>query len=146
MGRVARIKGIAAATFLLAASVAVAADLPLNPAVSQETIHETICIPGWTKTVRPPAAYTTPIKRRLFEEYGLPPELMADFQLDHIIPLALGGAPSQPENFQLMDVDEAERKDEVERCLSRSVCAGAIPLEEARRLIWVDWEKARGRC
>jgi hypothetical protein len=130
----------------LSCAVAHAEDLPLNPDVSQATIGQTICVIGWTKTVRPPAAYTNRLKRKLFDEFGLPLELIADFQLDHKIPLSLGGAPSDPRNFQLMDIDDAERKDDVERCLSRAVCAGAVPLDEARKLIWQDWKKAGKRC
>jgi hypothetical protein len=130
----------------ISAAGAAAADLPLNPEVTPATIETTICVRGWTKTIRPPVSYTAPIKRRLFDEYGLPSELMGDFQLDHVIPLALGGAPSDPRNFQLMDQDEAERKDDVERCLARAVCAGKISLDEARRLIWQDWKAAGGRC
>lgn len=29
-----------------------------NPDVTQATIDKTICVPGWTKTIRPPASYT----------------------------------------------------------------------------------------
>ena len=121
-------------------------DMPLNPAVTQDTIRDTICVMGWTKTVRPPVWYTNAIKKRLFDEYGLPRSLMADFQLDHIIPLGLGGAASDLRNFQLQDADEAERKDDVERCLMRAVCGGRIGLDDARKAIWMDWKAARGRC
>jgi hypothetical protein len=30
----------------------------INPAVTQANIGETICMKGWTKTVRPPERYT----------------------------------------------------------------------------------------
>jgi len=30
----------------------------LNPEVRQETIGDTICTRGWTRTVRPPTSYT----------------------------------------------------------------------------------------
>jgi hypothetical protein len=82
----------------------------------------------------------------MFEQYGLGLELLPDFQLDHVIPLALGGAPSDPQNFQLMDADDAERKDDVERCLARAVCAGKVGLDEARRRIWLDWRQAGNAC
>jgi hypothetical protein len=54
---------------------AFAADLPLNPAVTQETIATTICVPGWTKTVRPSARYTAAIKIKLIRELEIPEEL-----------------------------------------------------------------------
>ena len=44
-----------------------------DPAVTQANIRETICIKGYTKTVRPPAHYTSKMKRRQIgreTEYG----------------------------------------------------------------------------
>jgi hypothetical protein len=55
----------ALAAVYLAAAVALA-PIPgaLNPAVTQATIHSTICVPSWTATIRPPATYTNRLKRR----------------------------------------------------------------------------------
>lgn len=121
-------------------------DLPLNPLVTQETIGETICVPGWTKTQRPPSSYTQRLKVKLIRQEELPEELLVDFQLDHRIPLALGGAPSDPRNFVLQPWDEADDKDRIEACLSRAVCAGKISLDEARKRIWADWRQAGAAC
>ena len=33
-----------------------------NPEVTQENIHDTICVKGWTDTVRPPSSYTNKLK------------------------------------------------------------------------------------
>jgi hypothetical protein len=121
-------------------------DLPLNPAVTQETIATTICIPGWTKTVRPSARYTAAIKIKLIRELEIPEELLVDFELDHRIPLALGGAPSDERNLELQPWDEAGEKDRIETCLSRAVCAGIITLDEARRRIWADWRAVGKVC
>ena len=78
-------------TLILAALVAwtwpvLAADLPTNPAVTQATIATTICVSGWTKTVRPSAWETARIKIKLIRELELPEELLTDFELDHRIP------------------------------------------------------------
>jgi hypothetical protein len=125
---------------------AFAADLPINPAVTQKTIASTICVPGWTKTVRPSARYTARIKIELIRELEIPEELLVDFELDHRIPLALGGAPSDPRNLELQPWDEAPEKDRIEACLSRAVCDGTITLDEARRRIWTDWRTAGKAC
>lgn len=125
---------------------AFADDLPLNPAVTQATIGDTICIPGWTKTQRPSGRYTGRLKIDLIRREGLPEELLVDFQLDHKIPLALGGAGSDPRNFVLQPWDEADDKDRVEACLARAVCAGKITLDEARLRIWRDWREAGKAC
>lgn len=123
-----------------------AAELPLNPAVTQATVDETICVKGWTKSVRPPVSYTNSVKRELMERDGLPLELMADFVLDHRIPLALGGAPADWRNLILQDHDDSEAKDRVEVCLARAVCAEMIDLDVARRAIWTDWKSAGRLC
>jgi hypothetical protein len=113
------------------ATVGTAEDLPLNPAVAQENIGETICVKGWTNKVRPPIAYANAVKMRLLKELELPPEIVVDFELDHRIPLCLGGAPSNPRNLELRLRDEASEKDAIEACLARAVCAGRLALDEA---------------
>lgn len=120
--------------------------LPLNPAVTQWTIGETICVPRWTKTVRPPVSLTNRLKIELIRREGLPEELLVDFELDHRIPLCLGGAPADPKNFQLEDWDEAGKKDRVEACLARAVCSGRITLPEAQRRIWLNWRRVGVGC
>ena len=70
-----------------------------NPAVTQATIYSTICIRGWTRTVRPPVEYTGRIKRETMAAYGYEGLSMRDFELDHLIPLEVGGAPSDPRNL-----------------------------------------------
>ena len=125
---------------------AMSSDLPINAAVTQETIATTICAPGWTKTIRPSARYTAAIKIKLIRELEIPEELLGDFKLDHRIPLALGGAPPEPRNLELQPWDEAGEKDRIETCLSRAVCVGTIPLDEARRRIWADWRAVGKVC
>lgn len=110
---------IAISAFQILPGSAIAEDLPLNPAVTQETIGDTICIPGWTKTQRPPTSYSSRLKVKLIRKEGLLEELLVDFHLDHKIPLAPGGAPSDLRNFVLQPWDEADDKDRIEVCLAR---------------------------
>jgi hypothetical protein len=123
---------------LASASIAQAASLPLNPAVTQASIDETICVRGWTKSVRPPFEVTNAIKLKKLRERGLTEADKSRFELDHIIPLALGGSPDDTRNLRLEPWPEADRKDGVEACLAHAVCAGRISLNEARRRIWKD--------
>jgi hypothetical protein len=69
--------------------------LALNPDVSQQTLRETICTPGYTRTVRPGTSYTRGVKAKLAREAGFAASRMSDFELDHIVPLALGRTSSQ---------------------------------------------------
>src|SRR5690348_7270852 len=41
-----------------------------NPAVTQGDIRETICVRGYTKTIRPPEKYTERLKRMGIRKYG----------------------------------------------------------------------------
>jgi hypothetical protein len=139
-------QAIMVTAFLILSAAALADTQPLNSAVTQETIGQTICVIGWTKTVRPPAAYANRIKLKLIRDLGLPEDLISDFELDHRIPLALGGAPSDPRNLELQPWDEASEKDAIEACLARAVCSGKITLDEARSRIWRDWRHVGTDC
>jgi hypothetical protein len=91
------------------------ADPALNPEVSQATINDTICAPGYSYTVRPSYWQSARIKLAMLKARG---ETWLDapkYELDHIIPLCLGGSPTDPSNLQLEPWDEATRKDRVDR-------------------------------
>src|SRR5690242_10597803 len=62
-----------------------------NPDVTQSTIGSTICVSGWTSTVRPPTSYTNPLKVTQIAEYRYTDTSTADYEEDHLIPLELGG-------------------------------------------------------
>src|SRR5690348_8627785 len=70
-----------------------------NPDVTQSTIDSTICVSGWTATVRPPASYTNALKVKQIAEYGYSDTSTADYEEDHLVPLELGGAPRSEQNL-----------------------------------------------
>jgi hypothetical protein len=104
----------------------------LNPEVSQANIHSTICVKGWTSTIRPPTSYTNELKRRQLREYGVSGPL-SNFQEDHLISLSLGGHPTDPRNLWPEPNPRALEVDVIERELNERVCAGELPLAEAQR-------------
>lgn len=119
----------------------------VNPVVTQETIAETICVSGWTGTVRPPAEVTHELKRELIRAYGYADRRLGHYELDHLVPLELGGAPSDPRNLwpeprESADGWTADRKDELEFALNRLVCAGRLSLRDAQQAIATDWISA----
>jgi hypothetical protein len=71
----------------------------LNPDVTQATIRSTICVSGWTKTVRPPASYTDHLKRQQKIAYGEANVPDSQLEEDHLIALGIGGAPRDPANL-----------------------------------------------
>jgi hypothetical protein len=111
-----------------------------DPRVSQANIASTICVDGWTATVRPPESVTAAIKTERMAAYGATPPRSA-YELDHLIPLELGGASTVanlwPEPYA--GTAGARAKDRVETRLHDQVCAGTLTLAEAQRAIAADW-------
>jgi hypothetical protein len=103
----------------------------LNPDVTQATIDATICVEGWTKTIRPPTSYTNELKQRQMREYGVGGS-MSDYQEDHLISLELGGHPTDPRNLWPEPYPRASEVDAMENDLNDKVCSGNLSLEEAQ--------------
>src|SRR6059058_3623199 len=70
-----------------------------NPDVTQSTIDSTICVSGWTATIRPSTSYTNGLKKQGIIDYGYSDTSMSDYEEDHFLPLELGGAPKDPRNL-----------------------------------------------
>ena len=116
-----------------------------NPDVTQDTIDQTICVSGWTSTVRPPASYTNALKVNQIAEYGYSDTSTADYEEDHLIPLELGGAPRDPNNLwpePRYGSRTATNKDSVENALKKAVCDGQVNLVDAQNAIAADWTTA----
>jgi hypothetical protein len=118
----------------------------LNQDVSNASLAETICSPGYTRSVRPSSSYTNGIKKRLMRNDGLDFESDKSFyELDHVIPLALGGHPRNINNLMLQKWEGstgAKRKDRLEVKLQCLVCASTVSLTQAQEAIWTDWVAA----
>ncbi len=94
--------------------------------------------------MRPPTSVTDRIKLERIAAYGLPrpPSL---YELDHLIPLELGGAPAAVANLwpePYASRSGARSKDVVENRLRDEVCAGALTLAAAQHAIASNWETA----
>jgi hypothetical protein len=68
----------------------------INSGVTQANIKSTICVRGYTKTIRPPARYTTALKRQQIKQYGFSDKKLSDYEEDHLVSLELGGHPTDP--------------------------------------------------
>lgn len=115
----------------------------INPDVTQENIRQTICVSGYTRTVRPATSYTNGVKAKLMAEAGLDSSHMSEYELDHIIPLAVGGHPRKLSNLQLQPwygQNSAVEKDGLEVRLQHMVCKGQITLLDAQYCIAEDWQ------
>jgi hypothetical protein len=110
----------------------------LNPAVTQATIGNTICVFGWTSTVRPPESVTEQEKVASMSAYGVTGSL-GDYEYDHFVPLELGGATNDPRNLWSEPGGSPNPKDAVENELRQQVCDEQIPLAQAQREIVNNW-------
>jgi hypothetical protein len=113
-----------------------------DPAVTQETLAMTVCVPGYTQSIRHRARLLSRHKLALLADAGLTPEAAADFRLDHILPLTLGGNPHALSNLALQPLALSYRKDRIERKLGCLVCTGQISLDDAQSAILEDWQAA----
>jgi hypothetical protein len=103
----------------------------LNPDVTQATIKQTICVRGWTRTIRPPTSYTNDLKRKQMRDYGVTGDL-SGYQEDHLISLELGGHPTDPRNLWPEPYPRASDVDTIENQLNAKVCSGELTLEAAQ--------------
>jgi hypothetical protein len=84
---------------------------------------------------------------RIMAEYGLPPGPHSDYEVDHLIPLGLGGADDDKnlwaEPRRSIEKEwPAEKKDELEHRLRDLVCAGQLDVRAAQQAIRDDWTEA----
>ena len=98
-----------------------------------------ICVEGYTKTVRNVTADT---KRKVYGEYGLSyPQPSGSYEVDHLIPLELGGNNSISNLFPEAASPKPgfHEKDLVENFLHNEVCSGDISLAYAQQTIATNW-------
>ena len=120
----------------------------IDPNITQENINTTICVSGYTATIRPPTSYTNKIKKELLYGYQAKgmylDKNLSDFQLDHCASLCLGGDPTNKYNLwlePLFTTPNARDKDKVENWLHRQVCNGNMTLIEAQTGEITNWVK-----
>lgn len=129
---------------------ALAGDLPdkrmtpgaLNPDVRQDNIASTVCVRGFTKTIRPPAYVTNKLKRQQIADYGYANADPRDYEEDHLVALSIGGAPADARNLWPQPRKSqwsAAKKDQLESVLYKMVCAHEISLEQAQLAMATDW-------
>jgi hypothetical protein len=117
--------------------------------ITQDNIGQTICNKDWsTDTIRPPKPETDRLKTIVMRAYGVSESQRARTELDHAVPLWLGGS-NDVTNFQaqVSDIPNARppfrnTKDDTETRLHTAVCTHQVTLAAAQWAIAVDWTTA----
>lgn len=115
-----------------------------DPRVTPDRIASTICRRGYAASVRPPKEVTNRIKIRVVHRYGLDGTPFAAIELDHLVPLSLGGASTERNLWPELRAGRrgAVDKDDVEVRLHDEVCRGRLGLRAAQQAIARDWTTA----
>ena len=119
-----------------------------NPLVTQANIGSTICVKGYTSTIRPPANITGREKKANALSYGYTGSLKT-FEYDHLLSLELAGDPNDARNLWVEPASPGHKgsgvnnpKDGVENKLHSAICSGRVTLAQAEEAITTDWTTA----
>ena len=108
-------------------------------AVFPDATKEIICQSGYTKKVR---KVSTKLRKEIYKNYGISyPQPRGFYELDHLIPLAIGGSNDKENLFPESAFPKPgfKEKDLVEIYLREKVCQGLIPLQVAQKQVAADW-------
>lgn len=97
-----------------------------------------ICVKGYSTNVRD---VSTEEKDRVYAEYGIAHHTTGQYEVDHLVPLELGGSNDIKNLWPepALPTPGFHQKDLLENKLHDLVCAGAMPLAVAQHAIASDW-------
>ena len=122
----------------------------VDGAVTQATLSQTVCRKGgYTSSVRPPVSITDKAKSQIMAAYGIPGSEASKYELDHLVPLASGGASDirnlwpEPNIFALGKPSASafvhNDKDQVEDDAFSALCSGKASLGAIQKTMTSDW-------
>jgi len=104
----------------------------------QNANTDEVCQVGYASSVRD---VSQEVRDQVYEGYDITNRTPGQYQVDHLIPLSLGGSndisnlwpqPASP-------LPGFQEKDAVENYLHDQVCSGQMMLADAQRLIATNW-------
>ena len=114
-------------------------DSTCTPGAVFVVTDDQVCTPGYATSVRDVAVSE---KQQVYAEYGLSyPQLTGAYEVDHLIPLELGGS----NDFANLWPEAADprpgfhEKDGLENWLHDQACTGAMAMTDAQQAIATDW-------
>ncbi|HEY4295360.1 MAG TPA: hypothetical protein VGM85_02705, partial [Paraburkholderia sp.] len=141
-GRLALLLGFAALLTMRIGDAHAQGSAMLDERVTQQSVGETICRPGYADAVAPPFDKLMEHKDRMLAARGIDSGDGTAFALDRRVPIVLGGSPDAPANLDLLPwaghLGE-RRKARAAVMLKRCVCEGKLSLAEAQAAIVGNW-------
>jgi hypothetical protein len=115
-----------------------------TPGVVATTDVKAVCTPGYTERVRD---VSQPTKNRVYDEYGIRRHSPGQYEIDHLIPLELGGSNSTKNLFAEATAPKPgfHQKDALEDRLHALVCSGRLGIGKAQTAIASNWLAAYKR-
>jgi hypothetical protein len=104
-----------------------------------------ICVSGYTKNVRDVSQKT---KKIVYSMYGVLSHQTGEWEMDHIIPLTLGGDNDIKNLYPqpLFPKPGFRQKDVCESCLNDKVCGGQMTLMDAQVIMARNWTQCLSIC
>ncbi len=108
-----------------------------------ESSRSVVCVTGYSATVRSVSDAT---KERVYRAYGIASHSRETFEMDHLVPLELGGSNDESNLFpEAADPRPGfHEKDVVENRLRRFVCVGGWRLAATQKAVAFRWLKFWG--
>jgi hypothetical protein len=113
----------------------------LTPGAALKLTKDDLCGPNRKETH---GSLSISVKRKVFEAYKIRTEATTPHNIDHLIPVSLGGS-NEIENLWPQPLSgewSYNQKNQIERRLHKLVCTGQLDLETAQRAISTDWVSA----
>ena len=136
---------VLAVAAIIGASAAVPdSDLPnrsITPGSVRDHVVSDVCTPDYARHAR---HVTLEERHDVFARYHVPYALHSQYELDHLIPLEIGGSNRESNLWPQPRSGEwsSRRKDRLENRLHDLVCRGGLPIVAAQRAIAENWVAA----
>ena len=138
---------VAQAALTYSASRATEYSIVPDPTLTPGAVRTTDPVEICTHSTREFRHWSRETDDRILIEYGLPPGPHPEVEIDHLIPLGVGGADEDrnkwPEPRRAVEPTwNAEAKDRLEMKLYKMICAGDIDPVEEQAAFTDDWTDA----
>jgi len=114
-------------------------DDALSPGATNTGNMDQVCAPNYSRQIR---QVSVSMRRAVYAEYGLTAASCGHCEIDHRIPLEIGGSNEKSNLWPQSDDTKpwnAHSKDRLEDYIHERVCKGDMPLAEAQQLFRGNW-------